>query len=242
MSAELATIRSQIAEKTAELQEHSAEIRSAREDANVARKHGWMMDLSRAEDRLKLGKARLSQLKIQIGDLKRAERRLLDEHAAQEAATHAAVHAEAARLRQDDWAFWFRRFNTSLAIVNAAAFFAIVSGVLQADNLQPAAALAAPLLWPFMVGLVTAGATPVILAIRAVATSHKVALLLMAVAGTLAGTASGALIGGLISSIRALERVGSATQAPTTPTNAPVMPPALQNPRQLTPQERRPGL
>lgn len=67
---------------------------------------------------------------------------------------------EARRSSQDDAAYWFRRFMTSLGIGHGAAFAAVLAGVGQSDNLRDAAAFA---FWPsvlFGVGLLLAGLIP----------------------------------------------------------------------------------
>lgn len=80
--------------------------------------------------------------------------------AAQVAATDAA---ERTRTAQDDAAFWFRRFMVSLQLANGAAFVAAVTGVLQADDLPRAAAVAAsPTAW-FALGILGSGLLPLVL-------------------------------------------------------------------------------
>lgn len=73
-----------------------------------------------------------------------------------------AVEAEhAARTAQaEEMAFWFRRFFTTLGIANGAAFAALASGLLQADEPVKLAPVVGPAMDAFIWGALWAGSIP----------------------------------------------------------------------------------
>lgn len=93
-----------------------------------------------------------TQLKELRADYKRAaeaEERRGEEH------EHAMQSFE-----REDAAFWFRRFFTTLGIANAAAFAALASGLLQADDPVKLAPVAGPAMDAFAWGALWAGSIP----------------------------------------------------------------------------------
>lgn len=58
-----------------------------------------------------------------------------------EAIQAATAERERARAQQDDAAFWFRRYFTTVGVGNAALFAALISGVLQAQDVYATGAL-----------------------------------------------------------------------------------------------------
>lgn len=75
--------------------------------------------------------------------------------------------AEQIAEHQDGLVHWDRRFHTSLAIGNGAAFAAIVNHVFDKDTSQAAIRAAAPALILFALGLIVSGAIPWVRATRA---------------------------------------------------------------------------
>jgi hypothetical protein len=75
----------------------------------------------------------------------------------------AALAAERERSASEEASFWYRRFFTTLGLGNAAAFAAVASGFIQADDRRPIADAAANALTAFSIGMVAAGALPLLL-------------------------------------------------------------------------------
>lgn len=69
-----------------------------------------------------------------------------------------AERADAAQA--EDSKFWFRRFFTTLAIANGAAFVALANGFLQADDRAALAPLVHGPMTSFAIGMFAAGAIP----------------------------------------------------------------------------------
>jgi hypothetical protein len=100
-----------------------------------------------------------SELRGQIFDLEAKEH-------AQRTAHEVATRVEVQRATREEAAFWFRRFFTTLGIANGAAFAALASGLLQADDPKKVAYLAAPAMAHFVWGTILAGSVPLILWMR----------------------------------------------------------------------------
>ena len=83
---------------------------------------------------------------------------LAREHAAEQLqATKAAAAEQAAH---DERTFWFRRFFTTLGIANAGAFFAVATGLAQADAPAKIAPYLASPFTSFVWGMVLSGLIP----------------------------------------------------------------------------------
>jgi hypothetical protein len=77
-----------------------------------------------------------------------------------EALRRDTAEREADRLKQDDAAYWWRRFNTSLAIGNGAGLAVVTGATLQAQHLDQALVFAwEPMLY-FGPGVLLAGVLP----------------------------------------------------------------------------------
>lgn len=77
------------------------------------------------------------------------------------------AHSASARQADvEDSAFWFRRFFTSIAIANGAAFVALAAGFLQADDRKAIATLLPVPMTAFAVGMFASGAIPIVLWIQ----------------------------------------------------------------------------
>lgn len=99
-----------------------------------------------------------SLAQLEVADATRAAAKAQSDLAEAQSADTAS--REDARLKQDDAAFWFRRFILSLQIGNGAGFVALAGGVLQADKPREVAVLAFPSFGWFAGGLILAGLVP----------------------------------------------------------------------------------
>lgn len=85
----------------------------------------------------------------------------IDDKAREEAeATAAQLNLDSRRSEREDAAFWFRRFFTTLGIANGAAFAALASGLLQADDPVKLAPVAGAAMDAFIWGALWAGSIP----------------------------------------------------------------------------------
>jgi hypothetical protein len=120
-----------------------------------------------AKGRLKLSEtlAQSSRRNVLIERRRDLRRRLaaLDD---EDAATRRQQARDLAKANAEDASFWFRRFFTTLSIANAAAFAALASGLLQADEPKNIAPLVAPAMIQFAWGMLTAGSVPLLLWLR----------------------------------------------------------------------------
>lgn len=117
-----------------------------------------------APDQASLGFAERPMLLQEILEIEQ----ILVQHEATKAQLQETATLEAERAKSEGADFWFRRFLLSLAVGNAAAFLALASGLLQADDPIAAAKLIRLPLQHFGHGLLAAGAIPAIMWARAV--------------------------------------------------------------------------
>lgn len=101
----------------------------------------------------------LAQAKQQVAELERALRRFDDEEQA-----HAdGIAREVGRRRDEERAFWFRRFHTSLALAHGAGFAAVASKLFDSNVTASTAAGAWYPMAAFACGMMLAGLIPVAL-------------------------------------------------------------------------------
>lgn len=79
------------------------------------------------------------------------------------AAIQAADDARDRAAQDDEATFWFRRFFTSVAIANGAAFAALAAGFLNTDDKAAIANALAEIMSFFAIGMCTAGLIPALL-------------------------------------------------------------------------------
>lgn len=154
------------------------------------------------------------------------------------------ARTDAADARASEEAtFWFRRFFTSLAIANGAAFVALAAGFLQADD----RALVAPLLpspmTHFGVGMVLAGAVPLLFWLKI--QTGKIPEKWMighisngSVTGLIVSFVSAsviALLMGLYICVAAIEDFGNSSITPSSPT------PRVEDPPEPSPRPAAPS-
>jgi len=85
------------------------------------------------------------------------------EFEASEERRRANLEAEILRIAEDGGTFWFRRFHTSLAIANGAAFVAIAGHIMDPTISVSLAAAAWYPMSAFAIGILAAGTIPVAL-------------------------------------------------------------------------------
>jgi hypothetical protein len=134
------------------------------------------------------------------------------------------------QARIDDRTYWFRRFHTSLAIANGAAVAAIASKLLDKDVERLAVAISLVPLSLFALGMVLAGAIPVLLA-----TDKR------RVGEICAGVSATALIFGLIMTIAGLGRLAF-LPPPSPVTSSPKQPAGESQPQVPTPAPPPPSV
>ena len=106
---------------------------------------------------------RLPQLRAKVRHIQQ-ELAQVDDRRDEAAAAAAAARAETeTRLRAEESGFWFRRFMTTLGIANGAAFAALASGFLQADEKATVALTVANAMTDFAIGMIAAGLVPALL-------------------------------------------------------------------------------
>jgi len=146
---------------------------------------------------------RLDDLEDDLRELQSEETRLRGDR---EAGERAASEARG-RTRIQSQAEWSKRFHTSLALANGAAFAAIASKLLDKDVPQTTVAAAIPPVLLFGIGVIAAGLLPYFLA-----TEREKAV------GPLAGVAAVSFALGIFAVVGGLISIAS---APATPRCAP---------------------
>jgi hypothetical protein len=105
-----------------------------------------------------------SNLKRELAELDRQRRQIQDRQDAEERARYEVELREAAQGAD----FWFRRFMLSLQIGNGAAFLAVVTSVVGADQMAQAAKWAILPAMGFGVGAIFSGMLPMLLWVQRV--------------------------------------------------------------------------
>lgn len=124
----------------------------------------WETKVAGARERLGKRGANLHALEEELKNLQQTAARLMRQEQKdleRERAKEARFEqSELNRLSHDDANYWFRRLMLQPQLGNGAAFLAVAGGVLQADNIAAAAALAKePFSW-FATGLAVSGVPP----------------------------------------------------------------------------------
>lgn len=104
-------------------------------------------------------------------------------------------------------AFWYRRFFTTLAIANGAAFLALANGFIQADDRSVLAPLIHKPMLLFALGTFAAGAIPLVLGAaprldRSARRTHANKSILIAVQGLVIAIGSGLVVASIVSLVR----------------------------------------
>jgi len=114
------------------------------------------------------------------------------------------------KLTQDETAFWFRRFFTTLGIAHAAAFVALTSGFLQSDDKSTIGHAVADALTLFASGMIAAGLIPLLLWAHGLAgrSRSRVQTFLVTLIAVAALVASGAFVFGIMEAVGAIRGLG----------------------------------